>query len=161
MSGPVCRASRATERGQYDLALLCTERLIRERENEPGPRYHYATILEANGDIVAARSVLSQLAPLDKVGYPPAQLALARSLMADGLTSRTIRAIERHLEHALTEPIIADEARLLLGRIYAATGRGQRAESYLRAVADRYPALRLALARMARERGDQAVLWWN
>ena len=112
-------------------------------------------ILEAKGDTVAARSMLSQLARIDKAGYPLAQLA-ARSLMADGLTSRTTRAIERHLEHALTEPAIADEARLLLGRIYTATGRDHRAESYLRAVADRYPALRLALARMARDRGDQA-----
>ena len=150
-------ASIGTERGQYNLALLCTERLMQELDSEPGPRYDHAMILEASGDPAGARSLLSQLAPLDRTGYPPAQLALARLLMAGGLDPQTRSAVERHLEHALNDAKIADEARILLGRIYTATGRNQQAEPYLRSAVHRYPALRLALARMARERGDRAA----
>jgi tetratricopeptide (TPR) repeat protein len=149
------QAARATERGQFDLALLCAERLMQEKESEPGPRYHYAMILEAKGDTVGSRSILSQLAPIDQVGFPPAHLALARSFMVAGLNPQTMRAVEWHLQHALNEATIADEARLLLGQIYTATGQSQRAEPHLRAAADRFPALRLVLARMARERGDR------
>ena len=57
-----------------------------------------------------------------------------------------------------TEPTIADEARLLLGRdLHSDRARVNEPNPICEPPRDRYPALRLALARMARERGDRAA----
>ncbi len=74
-------AALGAKPGKHDLVLLCTERLIQEREADPMPRYAYAMILQADGDLAGAEAILSRLAPIDKDGYPPAHLALARSLL--------------------------------------------------------------------------------
>ena len=83
---------------------------------------------------------------------------LARLQIAPGINTSTLPSIERHLKHAIKEPTTAYEATILLAQIYAATGRSGQAETYLRPLADRHPAIRLALAQMARERGDQAAV---
>jgi tetratricopeptide (TPR) repeat protein len=145
------------DQGQYDLALLCAERMIQEMEGDPRPRFDYVRILLTKGDIEGARAILAQLAPVDRVGHPPAQLALAKLMLQGDQKPELIPPIERHLERALEAPETADEARILLARIYAATGRAKRAEPYLRTSANRHPELLLALARMERERGDRAA----
>jgi tetratricopeptide (TPR) repeat protein len=155
----VAGASLASEPGKRELALLCTERLIQKQRADPRQRFVYAMVLQKDGNLAGAESMLSHLAPTEIKGYPPAHLALARLLLTDrGLRDEaTVRTVERHLESAMDWPDVADEARLLLGRVFAATGRGDKAEPYLRAAVDRHPELLLILARLATEQGDQAA----
>ena len=149
-------ADLGVEPGKHELALLCTERLIQEQRDDPKLRYLYAMICQTDGNFAEAESALSYLAPIDRKGYPPAHLALARLLLTGESVrdARTMRTIERHLEYALTDAEVANESRILLGRIYAATGRGHLAEKCLLPVAKAHPELLLVLARLARERGD-------
>ena len=149
-------AALGTESRGFDSALLCNERLIQELGADPTLYYAHAMILRAKGDLAAAAPVLSRLAPTDQPGYPPAHLALAGLLLdGGGRDERTLHAVELHLRYALEGSDDGDEAGAMLGRLYAATGRGEKAEPYLLKAADRHPELLLVLARLARERGNE------
>ena len=111
------------------------------------------------------RSILSQLAPVDRPGYLPAHMELARSLLAGkDRTERTLKVAEGHLRYALEGPDRI-EASALLGQLLIATGRLEQAEPYLTRAVPQHPELLLLLARMAlvqkqeqkaRERAEQA-----
>jgi tetratricopeptide (TPR) repeat protein len=151
-------AALGTEPGNHQSVLLCTERLMQEPKADLKQAYVNAMIHQADGNLAEAESMLSQLAPTEATGYPPAQLSLAQSLLTrKGVRDEaTLRIVERHLEHAMEGREVANEARILLGRIYAATGRGRRAEPYLRPATKEQPEFYLILARAANEQGDIA-----
>jgi tetratricopeptide (TPR) repeat protein len=138
-----------------DAALVCYERLIQDLGGQPQHRFATAMIYKEKGDRARADSILHQLAPVERPGYPPAHLELALELL--GGTDRSVRntkALEIHLIHALGGPD-GDEAGIILGQLYAATGRGNTAEPYLRRVVARHPEVLLLLARIAHDGGDE------
>jgi hypothetical protein len=78
-------AALGTEPGKHELALLCTERLIQEARADPKTLYVCAMILQADGNLAGAESILSRLAPTDGKGYPPAPSACPIAAEGQGL----------------------------------------------------------------------------
>jgi tetratricopeptide (TPR) repeat protein len=137
------------EAKDYETALVCFERQIKDSGPEPETLFHQALTLKAKGDHEQAESILNQLAPVDRPGYLPAHMELARSLLAGkDRTERTLKVAEGHLRFALEGPEEI-EASALLGQLMVATGRLEQAEPYLTRAVPQHPELHLLLARMA------------
>lgn len=149
-------AQRRMAARDFDGALLCYLWLVRTVGDRPEFYHDMAQAHAAKGDRKRALATLTKIAPLrGKAGYSPAHLAAARLLLAGGDRSvATARAVEFHLKRAL-EGSAADDARVLLGQFYAATGRGRLAEPYLAKAAVRQPTLLILLSRLARAQGDE------
>lgn len=141
----------------FSSALVCYDRLVRERGPLPELRYRQALILEEKGgkdDLAMANAILRQLAPVSRPGYLPAHMKIARSLLiSTDRSPPTLRALERHLKYALDGPDSV-EANALLGRLLAGTGRSDQAEPYLTKAVPTHPELLLLLASLARQRGE-------
>jgi tetratricopeptide (TPR) repeat protein len=150
-------AARSTETREFDTALVCYERLIKDLGGRPEHRYAYAMALYSQGDRDRARALLTELAPADSPGYLPAHMAMARIMLrGSDRSERTKRLLELHLKQALDGPD-GNEAGALLGRLYAETGRGTDAEFYLLRAAQQHPELHLLLARLAHDRGENSL----
>jgi tetratricopeptide (TPR) repeat protein len=165
---------RRAKARDFDGALACLDRLLQSRADWPELRFEQAkTHLQkaehnqakgesdqARGEQGQAVAILSQIAPVDRRGYIPAHLTLAKMLAKDGIRSEsTYKQVEEHLKHAQsgTGPESADAA-VLLGNLYAQTpGQAERAETYLLKAVDRQPALLLTLAELARQQKKDGV----
>lgn len=151
ISGYLTQASLRVQAKDYDTALVCYERLIQDSGPQPDILYEQALALEAKGEKAQAAAILNQIAPLDRPGYLPAHLGLARVLLASNdRTERTLKAIEQHVRYALEGPESV-EANAFLGQILIATGRPEDAEAYLVRAVDEHPELLLLLARLAEQ----------
>src|SRR5208337_1083362 len=107
--------------------------------------------LEALGDQRRAVSILGELAPPDRPGYPAAQLRLAQILLNEKPTpQRALWEAERHLRQALAGERTSVAANTLLAQILMATGRPEQATSFLHQAATDRPELRITLARVYR-----------
>ncbi len=144
-------AWRAARAGQHQVAKLCFERLALAPDSTAETRFNLARSLEVLGDQRRAESVLDELAPPDRPGYPAAQLRLAQILLNEKPTPlRALWEAERHLRQALAGERTSVAANTLLAQILVATGRPEQAPPFLyRAVTER-PELRITLARVYR-----------
>jgi tetratricopeptide (TPR) repeat protein len=151
-----------SERGKrYERAELCAERLTRLVPGSEEYRFRLARILEAREDLQKSDSLLMPLAPLDRAGYPQAQIVVATRLMRGPFGLREARDAEAHLRHALETEPNNSQAHVLLGFLYERTGRPDEAEPHLKRVVDRRPdALPLLIRSYAALRLDSQVTVW-
>ena len=148
------QAARRTSAKDYDAALVCYERLIKDSGPQPEILYDQALALQAKGDRGQAESILSRIAPIERPGYLPAHMKLARLLLAgEDRTERTVRVAERHARYALDGPDSV-EASALLGQILIGTGRVELAEPYLVRAVGKQPEILIVLARLAHQQGQ-------
>ena len=139
----------------FPAALVCSQRLVRRNPAEVEYRYLMTLVLERLGRLDEAEAVARSIAPEDRSGFALAHFWLAERLMADPrrLASRA-PAIEGHLRRGLQSVPKAPQAKAMLGKLYALTGRARDARVLLEAVAGDEPERLLDLARVCRSLGD-------
>ncbi len=125
------------------------ERLVQLSPDTPEFRYGLAQSLAAVGQTGRARAILGSLMPAEGPGYAPAHLWESRRLLQGSNHSpQDLKAAERHLLRAMeTQPDDSD-ANALLGRLYIATGRTEKAEPYLTKAAKDQPDLLFLLTKV-------------
>lgn len=150
-------AARSLVAGRYAKAEVCLERLIQTEGPTPQYRYELAKALDGRGEHDRAASIRRTLAPLNRMGYPPAHLDQARALLArKDRTPSVLREIEAHLRRAASHDADGDQATMLLAQFCAATGRAGAADDLLLAASHRHPEFFLLMAASARSRKDEA-----
>jgi tetratricopeptide (TPR) repeat protein len=144
----------------YPGALVCFKRLLAFAPERADVRYNTAVLLEKTGDPARAESMARALAPEKQPGYPPAQLWMARHIMADR-ARLAVQAnvaeghLRRFLQAAKKDSPEAREAVVRLGELCALTGRLPEAKSYLESTAKDRPELLLELARINQQLEDR------
>jgi tetratricopeptide (TPR) repeat protein len=156
LDGYAKEAQRKMEVRDFETALLCYQWLLRVDGDRPELRCAQAEAYQGKGEHGRALAIVEKIAPLDAPGgYSPAHLAAARMLLdGDDRSDRAKWAIELHLQRALNGSVAA-EAGVLLGLVYAASGRGNLAEPYLLKAVGTQPELLFPLARIARDQGRE------
>jgi tetratricopeptide (TPR) repeat protein len=138
----------------YDLARLAGERLVLLDEEEPAFRFQLALVEAARGNGPRTAGLMDSLTPLDRQGYAPAHLWVARALLAANPSPAALRAAEVHLRRTLQDQPNEAEAHGLLGRLYLATGRPEEAKAHLLRATDEFPEVELDLARLFTAQGN-------
>jgi tetratricopeptide (TPR) repeat protein len=154
----------ALNRKDYAAARTCYRRLASRGAGRPEVVYGQALTAEALGEAGRAESLMADLAPEDRPededrpGYAPAHLWQARRLLRTAGSDPQARAsAEKHLLHALDGDLAEREAAHgLLGELYLATGRLDRAEPHLARAVKTRPQLRMRLALLHAMRGDRS-----
>jgi tetratricopeptide (TPR) repeat protein len=140
-------AASAAQAKDLRQLVLCLERACVLDPNEASIRFELARALAASEEHARASVFLTQLAPLDRRGYAPAQVWVASSLLVgNDVSSAQIQDAEAHLLRALESDPNLDEANLLLGRLYAQTGKLGKAVPLLMRAAPNHPEVLLLLA---------------
>jgi tetratricopeptide (TPR) repeat protein len=141
-------AATAFQAGDYPLARIACERLVLLDDGQPEFRYLLAVTEMAQGNLARGAPLMDGLAPMDRAGYAPAHMWLARALLAGAANPESLRAAEVHLRRGLEEWPNDLEIQGLMGRLYLATGRPEPAEAHLLRAATAYPEIELDLARL-------------
>jgi tetratricopeptide (TPR) repeat protein len=151
-------AKSAFQAKDYARALTCYERIAPNAADRPEVLYRLALTAEAAGDNARVATLMRELAPDDKKGYPPAHYWCARQILsASPSTPRALAAAEVHLLRALDGELDdRDAVHGLLGSIYLNAGRLDEAEFHLTKAATAAPVFRLPLARVFAIRGNAA-----
>lgn len=126
--------------------------------------YYLSKAVGGKGGAKESADLLNAAAPLDHLGSPIAQLAVARELLsATNLATETIALAERHLQIALLSDPQSSEANEMLGRLYINVGDWDKADRYLKQGLPAKSELALLLAVAAQGRGDSynANNWAN
>ncbi len=140
-------------------ASVYFERLVQLSPATPEFRYGLALSLAAVGQSGRAGAILSSLMPPEGPGYAPAHLWQARRLLqGKDRSPQDLKAAERHLLRALESRPDHSETNDLMGRLYFATGRPEKAEPYLSKAAKDQPELLFLLSKVgsALGRRDEA-----
>jgi tetratricopeptide (TPR) repeat protein len=152
-------AERCSEAGNSSRARVCFERLMETDYRTPKTQYRLALVLDRLGERGRARALMERVAPLgasDKPGYAPAHLWQGHELLHRSQRSpREQRDAEAHLLHALEGPSRWADVHVLLGQLYALTGRAREAESHLDKVVGERPELLLTLAAACAAQGKE------
>ncbi|MGH9579672.1 MAG: tetratricopeptide repeat protein [Terriglobales bacterium] len=150
-------ASAALGRGDFESARVACERLLQTKTgNWNDSAFKLAISLRYLGKSAEAVALLSELAPMNRPGYPPAHLYLARTLLTrTNLSVQQFKAAETHLLHAVSvEPDMLD-AHALLGQIYMQPGGWDKAREHLLKVVPKRGDAGLMLASVAAAQGDE------
>jgi tetratricopeptide (TPR) repeat protein len=118
--------------------------------------YYLSEAQRGKGRMKESADLLEAAAPLDRLGSPLAQLAIARNLLtATNLEANTIRLAERHPQSI--------EANETLGRLYINLGEWDKADKALKQALPMKSELALLVALAAQGRGDayNANNWAN
>ena len=100
-------------------------------------------------------SALINVAVLEKPGYAPAHLFIARQLlMQTNVTPAMLQQVERHLTQALEVEPNSVEAHLMLGRLYFQMRNWDAAKDHLEAVVSAHPETAILLASVAKAEKD-------
>lgn len=116
-------AEAALNARDFDTARVCCERLLQRAPNDPALLLGLAKSLQGIGQTTDASQLLERLAPANAPGYGPAQLFVAEQILYASTDSRSVQLAETHARRALEADPASSEARSLLDRIYANTGR--------------------------------------
>jgi tetratricopeptide (TPR) repeat protein len=140
----------------YAGAQTCYERLAPLGKERPAVVYGLARTAEALGQPGRAAALMDGLAPRQGQGYGPAHVWQAARLLGTApLTAEDRDLAESHLHRALDGELDDREAaHALLGEIYLATRRLDKAEPHLLKAAKTKPQVRLRLAVLYAMRGD-------
>ena len=150
------RLDTAVRAGDFEEAELCAARLVRDTKGNPAYVFAYACILADKGERGRCLAVMHQLAPLDSPGYGPAQLWLARRLIAQkDPTAESIKEMENRLIWASKQESSAAAARALLLRYYCGIAQPTKAEEQFSVSAAAEPEAQLNLALAYAVRGDR------
>ena len=149
-------ASRALAARDFQTARIASQRLLL---SGAGTReqslFQLALAKSGLGQAQEASALLNLAAPLDKPGYAPAHLLVARGLLAGtNQTGQAVKDAESHLNHALTLDPMLIEAKELLGWLYFQKHEWNSANECLLAVVSARPSVALTLAALAKVRGD-------
>ena len=156
-------ARRALAYRNFETARVASQRLLSLRsEAQAQHLFTLAQALGGQGREAEAAAILAKLAPLDKQGHAPAQLLLARTLLArTNATAETVQAAEQHLKRVLDSDPRSVEANSLLGRLCLQTKQWERAKQYFTLVLPTQPEAGLLLASVFKAQGDavSARVW--
>jgi tetratricopeptide (TPR) repeat protein len=141
----------------YAASLTCFERLAPGSAERPEVLYGLALTAEALGQPARAAALMGDLAPADGRGYGPAHLWRARRLLQDpGDPAAARAAAASHLLRALDGDLEdRDAAHGLLGEVYLADGRPDKAEPHLAQAVRTRPQLHMRLAELYARRGNK------
>lgn len=123
---------------------------------QPTYRYNLGLIADAQGDARRAMALMSSTAPVDKRGYPPAHLWIARKLLADP-TLRDASWVEKASEHLLvaaSSQAYTTAAHMALGDLHVARRDAEDAIAHFEVASRKRPELFLILAQLYRAVGD-------
>lgn len=91
------KANRSFDAGDYKTALVCYARVAQANPTDAVAAFSLFQCMEAVGQGDAAQSLLARLAPLDRRGFPPAQLLEADRLLQPRAPSPA--AVDAAIEH--------------------------------------------------------------
>lgn len=164
-------ADRRAQKKDFSGALLCSDRVVLLRPGQPEAQFRLALNLETLGQQKRARVLMDSLASLETLGYAPAHLWQAKTLLARSPVSPPEqRVAERHLILSLRQRPNDPEANAYLGDLLFAQGRFKEAEPRLETAAKEKPERLLQLARVhaalgktevARYRGQDAQRFYE
>ena len=126
--------------------------------------YYLSEAQRGKGRLKESADLLDAAAPLDRLGSPLAQMAIARNLLAaPNPRTDTIRLAERHLQIALMSDPQSIEANETLGRLYINVGEWDKADKALKQALPTKSELALLVALVAQGRGNayNANNWAN
>ena len=116
-------ADAAIASGDFRTARVCYERLLQRSPTDARLLFGLARSLQGLDQKAEAAQIVNRLAPLEGGGLAPAHVLLAQQLLDASTDDKSVKLAELHLRRALQiDPANAD-ARELLTRIYANTGR--------------------------------------
>lgn len=116
-------AEAAISASDFGTARVCYERLLQRSPSDPALLLGLAKSLQGLGQPTDAIQLLNRLAPIDASGYAPAQLFVAQQILSASTDSKSLKLAETHARRAVEADPANGEARSLLDRIYANTGR--------------------------------------
>ena len=152
------KARDRVEKGELRASVVCYKRLLAmEANRDLSPwKWELARVYTMLGDLSRAESLVRSLAPEDRPGMVVAELWLAKKLLGGrAATPEETRSAEIHLLRVLETAPNLDEAKLLLGILYANSGRPRAARPLLEATASKTkPDLMLKLSQVCKEIGD-------
>ncbi len=150
-------AKSAFQAKDYARALTCYERIVPNASDRPDTLYRLALTAEAMGDHARTATIMRELAPDDRKGYPPAHYWRARQYLNLSPSPRVISAAELHLLRALDGELEQRAtAHGILGQIYLNNGRLDEAEFHLTKAVASNPDFRMNLAWLFQARGNTA-----
>jgi Flp pilus assembly protein TadD len=148
-------ADSAFAAGDYHTAAVCYHRLLQSRPTDEAIALNLAESLQSTGQEDGAASLLARLAPEDRPGYLPAQLALARQILSeDAPVASEIDSAERHLKWVLQLTPVDPRAYALLAELYALRGEWEKADVFAGRLGTSVPSLRERLSAIARQQGN-------
>jgi tetratricopeptide (TPR) repeat protein len=116
-------AEVALSAADFKTARVCYERLLQASPDDPALLLGLAKALQGMGQLTDTIQLLGRLAPADAPGYAPAQLFVAQQIIDSSPDPKSLQLSETHLRRALQADPRNVEARSLLNRIYANSGR--------------------------------------
>ena len=151
-------ATRALAARDFQTARVACERLLLLGSDSRGQNLFQLALAKIGlGQEQEASALLNSAAPIEKPGYAPAHLLVARGLLAGtNLTAQVLRQAELHLNHALMLEPNSVEANEMLGRLYFQTRDWDSAKKHLLAVVSARPNTVLMLAALANAAGDDS-----
>ncbi len=158
------KADEALAKKDFRTARLCYDRLLTLAQTPTGKNmagYGLVQSLEGmRAEPNRVKYLITQIAPLDRPGYPEAQLwAAMRLLAAPNIDPKDLGDAELHLKRAVDGAGISTGPRAALGQLYALTGRLSEAVPLLRDSLKERPELRIVLASVYRQQGlEQAAV---
>lgn len=116
-------AETAMNARNFDTARVCYERLLQREPDDPALLLGLAKSLQGIGQTTDALQLLQRLAPADSPGYAPAQVFVTEQILYTSTDPQSLKLAEAHARRAVEKDPNNSEARSLLDRIYANTGR--------------------------------------
>lgn len=118
------RKAKTSEEQQAEMknAMFYARSLVRIDPDELMFRFNLAHLYIKSGDNARGMTMLQELAPRDKQGFPPAHFHMAKLLYESTWNHDTLRQVEAHLNRALTgnqsDKVDINEVHRWLGDIY-------------------------------------------
>jgi tetratricopeptide (TPR) repeat protein len=117
-------AERAMRNRDYQLAVVCYQRLLTDEPEDPANEFGFALSLAGVGRQREAIELLARLTPDQGPGYVPARLFVARQLLdSKSPTPETLARAEQNLLRVLEIEPGNQTARSLLASLYARQGK--------------------------------------
>jgi len=105
-------------------AMFYARSLVRIDPDDLMFRFNLAHLYVSSGDNARGMTMLNELAPRDKQGFPPAHFHMAKLIIEAPLTAETLVLAESHLHRSLTgnetDKVDINEVHRMLGDIYRA-----------------------------------------
>jgi tetratricopeptide (TPR) repeat protein len=115
---------RALQDKDYQLAVVCYQRLVADEAEDPSNEFKFALSLAGVGRQRDAIEMLARLTPEDGPGYAPARLVVARILLdTKPPTPQSLAGAERHLLRVLESEPMNSSAHAMLAALYADEGK--------------------------------------
>jgi tetratricopeptide (TPR) repeat protein len=141
-------AKKAQENGDFKTALLLYTRLRTVESGNLETTYDLAMLYDKTGRRDLARSLMMQIAPLDRLGHPMAHVWLATQLINPRSTPQEIEIARTHLLRLLQLSPTHPQANALMAQLDVRSGRFAEAEQRLRTAVEGNPGARLILAKL-------------